>query len=226
MNFNIEFAPDFSLLTVNLDSGESIVAESGAMVSMTPQVDIKTAARGGVLSSLKRKLLGGESIFRNTFTAKANGQHVTFSPPTMGDLVRVDLSGGELLMQSKAYVACTPDVELDTKWDGVKGFFSGNGLFLLKVRGGGAVFFSTYGAVHPVDVQGSYVVDTGHIVAFEPTLQYRVKKVGGFKSLFLSGEGLVCEFSGQGKVWVQTRKPSRLAEFLHPFRPVKKKSGD
>ncbi len=223
MKFDIEFSPDFSMLTVGLDSGESIVAESGAMVSMTGKVDIKTAARGGVLSSLKRKVLGGESIFQNTFTASENAQHVTFSPPVMGALERYELAGGELLLQSKAYLASTTDVELDTKWEGVKGFFGGNGLFLLKVKGTGSLFFNTYGAVHPIEVSGSYVVDTGHIVAFEPSLTYRVKKVGGFKSLFLSGEGLVCEFEGQGKVWVQTRKPGRLAEFLHPFRPVKAK---
>ena len=226
MRHTIEFAPDFAMLTMHLNSGESCVAESGAMVSMTSDVDIKTAARGGLLSSLKRSVLGGESIFQNTFTASAADQHVTFSPPTMGDIIPYELQGGELLVQSKAYLASGPDVELDTKWDGFKGFFSGNGLFLLKAKGTGPVFFTTYGAVHPVEVNGSYVVDTGHIVAFEPTLTYRVKSVGGFKSLFFSGEGLVAEFSGTGKLWVQTRKPMRLAEFLHPFRPVKSDNND
>jgi len=226
MKNKIEFAPDFAMLTIELNSGESIVAESGAMAAMTSGIEIKTEARGGLLSSLKRKVLGGESIFQNIFTANANGQHVIFSPPTMGDIIRYDLQGRELMLQSTAYLVSEPGVELDTKWAGVKGFFGGHGLFLLKLKGSGAVYFSTYGAVHPVDVSGSYVVDTGHVVAFEPTLDYRVKTVGGFKSLFLSGEGLVCKFSGSGKVWVQTRKPQRTAEFLHPFRPVKPKKNN
>lgn len=224
MQYEIAHRPEFSMLAVHMNQGESVVAESGAMVAMTPQVDIKTSARGGVWKALKRAVVGGESIFQNTFTATADGQHVKFSPPTMGDLVQYDLQGSMLLLQSRAYVASAPEVTLDTKWEGFKGFFSGNGLFLLKVEGTGPVFFSTYGAVQPIQVDGSMVVDTGHIVAFEPSLQYRVKSVGGMKSLFFSGEGLVAEFSGQGRVWMQTRRPSRLAEFLHPYRRVESSS--
>ncbi|GAB4293830.1 MAG: TIGR00266 family protein [Myxococcota bacterium] len=223
MEHKIEFSPDFAMLTVKLNSGEQFVAESGAMVAMSPAVDIKTAARGGMLSSLKRAVLGGESIFQNTFTAKGDLQEVKFSPPSPGALIKYTLNNSSLFMQSKAYVAGDIGVNLDTKWQGAKGFFSGHGLFLLKAEGTGAVFFATYGACHEVDVKGSYVVDTGHIVAFEPTLAYKVKSVGGIKSLFFSGEGLVCEFTGNGKLWVQTRKPQSLAEFLHPFRPVKAK---
>ncbi len=227
MDFKIESAPEFSMLTVSLDSGESIVAESGAMVAMTPGIDIKTSARGGMLASLKRKFLGGESIFQNQFTANANGQHISFSPPTMGDIVQYELDGtGELLLQSSAYIASTEGIKLDTSWQGFKGFFSGNGLFLIKVTGSGTVFFSTYGAIHPIDIDGQYVIDTGHVVAFESSLDYGVKSVGGIKSLFFSGEGLVCRFSGRGRVWLQTRKPPRLAEFLNPFRPVESSNDD
>ena len=224
MEKKIEFSPDFAMLTVNMGTGEEFVAESGAMVAMTTGIEMKTQARGGVLSSLKRAVLGGESIFQNTFTATGENQHVKFSPPTPGALIEYPLNNGALFMQSKAYVAGDTGVNLDTKWQGAKGFFGGNGLFLLKAEGTGSVFFATYGASHEVDVNGSYVVDTSHIVAFEPSLTYNVKSVGGFKSLFFSGEGLVCEFQGTGKLWVQTRKPMNLAEFLQPFRPVKSKN--
>jgi uncharacterized protein (TIGR00266 family) len=116
-----------------------------------------------------------------------------------------------------------PEVTLDTKWGGAKGFF-GAGLFLLKASGTGPVWFATYGALHEVELTGGeYVVDNAHLVAFEDTLTYSVEKVGGLKSLLFSGEGLVCRMRGTGRVWLQTRSPSSLAWFLHPFRPVKAK---
>ena len=96
-------------------------------------------------------------------------------------------------------------------------------MFLLKASGVGDLFISSYGAVHPVQVQGTYTVDTGHIVAFQETLQYSIRKVGGLKSLFFSGEGLVCEFSGHGMLWLQTRNPTTLASFMHPYRRVQSK---
>ncbi len=224
MKHQIDFAPDFSLITVHLEQGESFVSESGAMVGMSESIKIKTSAKGGVFSSLKRKMFGGESIFQNTYTATADQQEIKFSPPTMGDIVPYQMKEGALLLQSKAYLASSPGIDLNTKWEGFRGFFGGNGLFLLRVTGSGTLFFNTYGAVHQKEIDGKYLVDTGHIVAFEPTLSYRVRSVGSLISLLFSGEGLVCEFSGQGKLWVQTRKPQRLAEFLHPFRELESKS--
>ena len=92
----------------------------------------------------------------------------------------------------------------------MKGFFSGESLFLIKASGNGDIWFSSYGAILEIPVNGSYIVDTGYIVAFEDTLNYNVEMLGGlsFKSLKTSifgGEGLVCRFSGQGKLWIQTR---------------------
>jgi len=120
-------------------------------------------------------------------------------------------------------VASEPTVELDTKWAGFKGFFSGEGLFFLRTGGTGKLFFNSYGGIHPVQLDGSapYIVDTSHIVAFSPTLDFTIRKIGGMKSLFLSGEGLVCEFRGAGTLWTQTRNAGALASFLDPFRPTK-----
>jgi uncharacterized protein (TIGR00266 family) len=106
----------------------------------------------------------------------------------------------------------------------VKGFFGGVGLFLLKVVGPGTVFYASYGAIHEVAVQGSYTADTGHIVGFTEGLDYNVRTFGGFKGLFFSGEGLVCDFRGSGQLFLQTRNPSSLASFLHPYRPVRRSS--
>lgn len=222
MNYEIKSSPDFAIVDVDLEDGESVVAESGAMISMSANVKMKTEARGGVLAAAKRKLLGGESIFQNTYTAKGGTGRVMLAPGCPGDIIAFDLEAGRSLMiQSSAYVGATPDVELDTKWGGARGFFSGVGLFLLKATGPGTVFVASYGAIYPKRCDGEYIVDTDHIVAFQDSVEYRISKVGGIKSLFFGGEGLVARFSGQGMIYAQTRSPSSLAAFLHPFRPVK-----
>jgi uncharacterized protein (TIGR00266 family) len=225
MPFEIKSSPDFAIIDFTLGPGESVVAESGAMVSMSSNVKMKTEARGGILAAAKRKLLGGESIFQNTFTAEGGEGHVMLAPGAPGDVMSFDLTAEQSLMiQSSAYVAATPDVKLDTKWGGAKGFFSGVGMFLLKATGPGTVFVSSYGAIYSKQCEGEYIVDTDHIVAFQDTVTYGITKVGGIKSLFFGGEGLVAKFSGQGMIYAQTRSPSSLASFLHPYRPVKNKS--
>jgi uncharacterized protein (TIGR00266 family) len=226
MRHDILDAPNFGMLKVTFEAaGESIVAESGAMVSMSHGVQIQTSLRGGVFAAAKRKLLGGESLFQNTFTASAAGQELYLAPAPEGDLKAMDLAPGQtFFLQSGAYVAHEGSgLKLDTKWGGVKGFFGGLGLFLLKVTGPGRLYYASYGALHEVNVEAAgYTADTGHIVGFSETLTYRVRSFNGFKGLFFSGEGLVCEFSGQGKLFLQTRNPSSLAGFLHPYRPVKR----
>lgn len=227
MQYGIMDAPDFGMLKVTFDApGEKVVAESGAMVAMSADLDIQTNMRGGLLAAAKRKMLGGESLFQNTFTAKAPGQHLFLAPAPEGDLRSLELQPGqEFYLQSGAYVAHIGDqLGLDTKWGGVKSFFGGIGFFMLKITGPGTVFFSAYGAIHQVDVQQGYTCDTGHIVGFSQGLEYSVRKFGGFKGLFLSGEGLVCDFRGHGQLLLQTRNPSSLASFLHPYRPVKSRN--
>jgi len=218
--------PDYSMAKITFDqAGESVVAESGAMVARDTGVAMKTAMRGGLLASAKRKLLGGESIFLNTFTAGAPGQSLLVAAATEGDAIQFDVTPQEpLFIQSGAFLASAPSVTLDTKWGGAKGFF-GAGLFLLKAEGQGPVLVSAYGGLVPIDVDGEgFLVDNGHIVAFTTGLTYDVRKVGGLKSLLLSGEGLVCHFKGRGRLWLQTRNPSSFAAWVHPFRPVKAKN--
>lgn len=219
--FNIFGSPDFAMLDVDLQPNEKMVAESGAMVAMSSNMQIKTSSRGGVLKGLKRAVLGGESFFQNTYWPEGGPGRIHFAAGAPGDIIQSTLQPGEtLFMMSTAFICSTETVELDTKWGGARGFFSGMGLFLLKATGPGDVFLSAYGAVHPVRVDGTYIVDTGHIVAFEETLTFKVKKVGGWKSTLLSGEGLVCEFNGQGKLWIQTRNVGALVSWLRPMLPA------
>jgi uncharacterized protein (TIGR00266 family) len=224
MKYEILDSPDFAMLQMTLDAGERVVAESGAMVAHDSQITVETNMRGGLLGAAKRKLLGGESLFQNTFTSGGTGQRIYLAAPSEGDLRSQDLAPGEeFFLTSGAYVAHIGDsLEIDTKFGGVKGFFSGVGLFMLRIVGPGTVFYGSYGALHPVEVGAEgYIVDTGHIVGFTSGLSYKVRAFNGFKGLFFSGEGLVAEFSGQGTVYAQTRNASSLVSFLHPFRPVK-----
>jgi uncharacterized protein (TIGR00266 family) len=223
MRYEILEKPDFSIIKVTFDqAGEQMLVEPSAMIARDTAIDMKTQMQGGFLAAAKRKMLGGESVFQNTFTATAPGQTLWLAPGPEGDLEVVTLDGSTpVFLSSGAFLASTPSIQLDTKWGGARGFFSGAGLFLLKAVGQGPLFFSCYGGIHAVDVgPAGYLVDTSHIVGFTAGLEYTVQKLGGLKSLFLSGEGLVCHFRGQGRLWLSTRNPGALASFLHPFRPV------
>lgn len=223
MHHEIKNKPDFASLHVFLDKGEQIVTESGAMMGMSTSLKMETNMKGGLLGAAKRAL-GGESLFLNTYTAEEEKQRLDVAPSTPGDIMHLPMAGAGVMVQSGSYLCCTPGVTVDSKWGGAKSFFGGEGLFMLKVTGEGDLWMSSYGAIHPIDVQDTYVVDTSHIVAFEETLTFKVKSVGGMKSLFFSSEGLVCEFSGHGRLWIQTRNAPALAGYLHPFRRVKSKN--
>lgn len=227
MRYELMDKPDFGMVHVGFDQpGESIIVESSAMVAKDTAVEMKTQMRGGLGSALKRKVLGGESLFQNTFTATQPGQQLYLAPSAEGDVQVLEMDGSyEVMLNSGAYLAAAPTVNLDTKWGGAKGFFSGTGFFLLKCAGQGPLFFSAYSGIHAVDVgPAGYIVDTSHIVGFTSGLQYSVTKVGGLGSLFFSGEGLVCNFTGQGRLWVATRAARTLAAFVHPYRPVKQRN--
>ncbi len=220
--------PDFTMLSVTFDArGEQLVTEAGAMVARDEGIEMKTTMRGGLLKSAKRALFGGESLFVNTYTARAQGDRLFVAAAPEGDIEAFSLEQGEeIILQGGAFIASTQGVELDTKWAGFRGFFAGEGFFFLRAKGPGTVFAGTFGALHPVDITPArpWIIDTGHIVAFEPSLDFHVQKVGNLKSLFLSGEGLVVRFEGRGRVWAQTRNPGPFAWWLNRFRPVRRSS--
>lgn len=228
-NFEYEISqrPDFALVTVKMQQGQKVFAEPSAMASMTPSVTLKAGFKGGLGRTIGRAL-GGESLIINTFTAEQGPGEVTFAAGAPGDAAYYRLRGNTLYVQRGAFMLHSEGVDLTGKWQGARGFFSGEGLVLLKASGTGDIFFNSYGAILQVDVTDQYIVDTGYIVAFEDSLQYRVTilpglRAGGkLKSFFFGGEGLVCQFSGQGKVWVQTRHVHSFLSWVHPFRPASK----
>ena len=188
------------------------------MATMDTHILMKTKFKGGL-----KRFLTGESLFINEFKAEQGKGEITIAPGPPGDLAHVYLEDETIFLQNSSYVASSPQLNLETKWQGlVKGFFSGESLFLIRCSGTGDLWFNTYGALVEIDVTQGYVVDTGFIVAFTDGLDYSVTKLGGYKSLFFSGEGFVCHFRGQGKVWIQTRQVSAFTSWVYPYRPVKK----
>ncbi len=220
MEIKIEHRPSYALGVVDLAAGEEIRAETGAMVSMTSNMEVVSGLQGGLLQSAMRKVLGGESFFLNTFTASGAPGQVTFAPSLPGDIIDVEVRG-DLFVQSGSFLAGDADVDIDIKWGGAKTFFSSEGLFLLHLKGQGQVLLSSFGAIHRIPLDGnSMIVDTGHVVAFDSQLEYRVKKVAGMFTSLISGEGLVCEFSGRGELWLQTRSNQAFLDWLLPRLPT------
>ncbi len=229
MNNEIRYAPAFSMAEISLAEGESVVVESGSMVGMSDNMQIKTSIGGtnrgffgkilAFLAALIRRVFGGESIFMNTYTPQSGPGRVLVAPALAGDIIHKKIEGGSLYIQATAYLASSPELSVRTKWMGLKSLFGGEGLFLLRTEGSGELWFNCYGAMKEIEVNGEYVVDSGHIVAFESTLDFRVKTVGGLKSTLMSGEGLVTHFSGRGKLWIQSHNLASLVSWVTPMLP-------
>lgn len=218
MHFEIQYRPTHSLATAHLEPGESVRAEASAMVSMTRNLVIQTdgpmAGRGGILKSFKRAMLGGETFFTNTFTARGTPGHVTLAPSLSGDMLTVELRRGEpLYIQGSSYVAAPDSVDLDTRWQGFKGFLSDESLFFLEASGTGPVLVNAFGAIETLDLDGDVIVDTGHLVAFTAGIQYEITKASrGWIASYLSGEGLVLRLWGRGRLYIQSRNPKAYGQ--------------
>jgi len=222
MQTEIKYRPAFALAIVTLGPNEGLRVDSGAMVSMSSDLQIETKAQGGLMASLGRSLLGGESFFQNTYRAGAQGGEITLAPPLPGDIFMMEMKGETLLLQSGAYLASSEAITLDTKWTGAKTFFAGEGAIMLRTVGQGTLIFSSYGAIHEKNLVAGekYKVDTGHIVAFSDGMGFEVKKVGGLKSTLFSGEGLVAELTGPGRLLMQSRSEQAFLSWLTPQLPV------
>ena len=231
LKHQILYQPSYSLAVVQLEQGEAIMAESGAMVSMSPTVRLEAKVSGGGLFGAIKSAVGGESIFRTTYIADGGPGEVTFAPSTVGDIMPVQLSGSRFFVQPGSYLAGDPGFNISVQGS-LRGMLSGEGLFLLTVEGSGLLLLSSFGAIHAKELGANeeYIVDTGHIVAFEANVQYRIEKasgksqgVGGFlKGMVqsaMAGEGFVCRYRGPGRIYIQTRQLAGFASQLIPFLP-------
>ncbi|HEY6232361.1 MAG TPA: TIGR00266 family protein [Pyrinomonadaceae bacterium] len=220
--YEVLHQPAFSLAVINLQAEQSIQAEAGAMVSMSANIELQSQMKGGLFGAIKRAA-GGESAFVSTFTARGGPGEVTFAPGAPGDIAAIELNNQTFFVQSSSYLAGDASLTVDTKWGGAKSFFGGEGLFVLMVQGRGLLLVSSFGAIHrkTLQVGERYVVDTGHLVAWEGTTQYTLRKAAaGFFRSMMSGEGIVAEFSGPGEILIQTRNLAALAGLLKPFFPT------
>jgi len=221
MRAEILYRPSYSMAVVDLAPLEELCVEAGAMVSMTDGITLQTRVQGGILRSLERSVLGGETFFMNVFQAPANGGQINLAPTLPGDMMVLEMRGESLLVQSGSYVASSMGVNVDTKWGGARTFFASEGLIMLRARGNGLLILASYGAIHPIELAPGqhYTVDTGHLVSFTDGMGFNVRTIGGVRTTVLSGEGLVVDLTGPGRVYMQTRSEDAFLSWLTPNIP-------
>lgn len=206
--------PSFAHVKVTLAPGDKLVAESDAMASMTSDIQLRPRWNGGFFGAILRRLFGGETLFVNEFSTESGGQLV-LTQPMPGDIECLELSGNTLYLQPGAFLGCEAGVHLGLGWAGFASWIGGEGLFRLSVSGRGKVWFGAYGGIFAREIEGDYIVDTGHLVAYEPTVSLHAQLAGGLFSSFFSGEGLVTRVHGPGRVYLQTRSMSGLASWTN-----------
>lgn len=231
MKHEILFKPSFSTVRFELDPGESVVTESGAMMSMSPNLAVKTSIGGtnqgffarvlNFFAALVRKFLGGESMFFNQYTAAGSAGTLYVAPAMVGDMTVMSVTSDRpVIIQPGSFVACTPQVSLKIRWGGFRSLLGGEGAFLLQAQGEGQVWISSFGGIQEILVDGEFICDTGHMVAFETTLDFKLGIAGqGAWTAIKSGEGLVFRFSGKGRLLLQSRNMSTLVSWITPALP-------
>lgn len=217
MKTELKGSQAFSYIDVELQPGETIISESNAMSSMDAALDLTAKLNGGLLKGLLRKYLGGESLFINYFTNNTQqARRITLVQGTPGEIRQRKIHQDEFYLQPSAFVACTQGIKLELVWAGFVSFIAREGLFRLKISGSGDVFYGAYGALLEREIDGEYIVDTSHLVAYEPGIKLKLQLAGGIFSSFFGGEGLVTRVEGKGKIIIQSRSITGLAGWLNP----------
>jgi uncharacterized protein (TIGR00266 family) len=223
MEVAIRHAPSFAVARCSLAPSEMVRAESGAMMATSDGVAIEASMQGGLMKSLRRGVLGGESFFITTYTAPPGGGWVDVAANLPGDMVQVEVGAQPLFIQRGSYIASEAGVDIDTRWGGFKSLFGGEGGFLIRATGSGTVVLSSYGAIDRIRLaEGeTVVVDSGHMVAFDESVTFSLRRAAGGKTIqtLKSGEGFVFDFSGPGEVMVQSRNPDALVQWLTTVLP-------
>jgi uncharacterized protein (TIGR00266 family) len=223
MRIEVKHGPSGTAALCHLSTNEKLTSEGGALMAMSTNVEMNTSTRSrnksGVFTGLKR-MLSGESFFLNHFTARSEAS-IWLSTPLPGDIMVHELKGDGLIVSGGSYIASTDEVQIDLQFQGMKGLFTGENLFWIRAQGTGPLILGSFGQIYPVEIDGEYIVDTGHIVAFQETLDFSISKVGSsWIHSFLGGEGLICRFKGRGTVWCQSHSPGSFGAELTPhLRP-------
>lgn len=217
MKTELKGSQAFSYIQVELQPGETIISESDAMSSMDAELDLNAKLNGGFFKGLLRKFLGGESLFINHFSNNTSlPRRMTLVQGTPGEIRLRKMDNDEFYLQPGAFVACSPGVTMSLEWAGFVSLIAREGLFRLKMSGSGDLFYGAYGALLEREIDGEYIVDTSHLVAYEPGIKLKLQLAGGIFSSFFGGEGLVTRVQGKGKIIIQSRSISGLSGWLNP----------
>lgn len=217
MKSQIDGSPSFAHIHVTLEPGESITAESDAMSSMSSELDMNAKFNGGLISGLLKKFFGGESLFVNDFVNNTReAKTLTLVQATPGDIKELELNGETICFQPGAYIASTSGVHIGMRWAGIRSFIAQEGLFKLQVSGRGKVWFGSYGGLIEKNVDGQYIVDSSHLVAYPHGIKLKLQFAGGLLSSILGGEGFVTRLEGKGKVFIQSRSIEGLRSWVNP----------
>jgi uncharacterized protein (TIGR00266 family) len=225
MDIELVHSPGNTAARITLTANETVTAEGGAMIAMSGDLNITTSThkrgKGSVLKAVKR-MIAGESIFLNHFSSSRTGAELWLGTPLPGDMLVRELDKETFIVQGGSFVACEQGVEVDLGFEGFKNLFSGESLFWVHLKGKGKVIVNSFGAIYAQEVDGEFIVDTGHIVAFTETLNFSLSKAGGsWLHSILGGEGIVCRFKGKGTVWCQSNNPRSFGSLLRPdLKPV------
>lgn len=214
MEAEIRNRPSFANIRLTLAAGDQVIAEADAMASMSATIRMQTRWSGGVIRGVLKRIFGGESMFVNVFSTESEGELV-LTQPFPGDIECIELKGNTLFLQPGAFLACDPGVRLGLGWAGIRMGIAREGLFRLKVSGQGRVWFGAYGGIFQREIDSEYIVDSGHLVAYEPSVSVRIGMAGGIFSSFFSGEGLVTRLSGPGRIYMQSRSFGGLAAWTN-----------
>lgn len=225
MKSEILYPGAFPMVRVELAAGETVKAESGAMVACSPTVDVESKMEGGFLGALSRRMLSGEKFFFQTLRATRGAGEVLLAPTVPGDIVLLDLDGvNEYLVQKDGFLAGADSVKIESKMQSLsRGLLGGEGFFILRMSGTGTLVLNSFGAIHKVELKPDqeYIVDNSHLVAWTATTSYNIEKASaGWIASFTSGEGLVCRFRGPGVVYIQSRNPGGFGNWIRQFIPV------
>jgi len=226
MKYDISLRPSYSVLLCTLDAGDEIHAESGSMLAMDATASIQGTMKGGALKALSRAFLTNESFFVTTITASQKDSEVYLAPRAPGDIDVIELKNEEYLVQGGSFLASIGAIESNAKFSGWKGFIGGEGLFMIKASGTGTMFVSSFGGIIKKELKPGekFIVDNGHLVAFNASISYTVDQVGEGFGFVTTGEGLAYMFTGPGTIYMQSRNLKTFTETLNPFLPRREAS--
>lgn len=224
MKYEIKGEP-LPVVICNLESGESLKCESGAMSWMTPNMEMKT--QGGGVGKMFGKMLTGENLFQNTYTAKGGEGMIAFASSFPGSIKAIEISpSNSVVVQKGGFLASESGVELSVFFQkkAMGGFFGGEGFIMQKLSGNGTAFVELDGSIVEYDLGPGekLLVDTGYVAMMDATCTLDVKTVKGVKNKLLGGEGFFnTEVTGPGKVWLQTMPMANFASILASMLPSK-----